>query len=64
MLKILETTLNRLVIKEERKNFDAKIIVLFVYVAIYFLSIYTLRKWTIFGLSQKAVESIQHFRLL
>lgn len=58
MLKILETTLNRLVIKEERKNFDAKIIVLFVYVAIYFLSIYTLRKWTIFGLSQKAVESI------
>lgn len=58
MLKILERTPNRLVIKEERRNFDVKKIVLFIYVAIYFLLIYTLKKWTMFGLSQKAVESI------
>ncbi|MEH1868668.1 MAG: hypothetical protein V7K69_27235 [Nostoc sp.] len=58
MLKILETTPNRLVIKSERRNFDALIIVLFIYVAIYFLLISTLKKWTIFGLNQKAVESI------
>jgi hypothetical protein len=58
MLKILETTPNRLVIKSERRKFDALIIVLFIYVAIYFLLISTLIKWTIFGLSQKAVESI------
>lgn len=58
MLKILETTPNRLVIKSERRNFDALIIVLFIYVAIYFLLISTFKKWTIFGLNQKAVESI------
>ncbi len=58
MLKILETTPNRLVIKSERRKFDIKIRVLFIYVAIYFLLISTFKKWTIFGLSQKAVESI------
>lgn len=58
MLKILETTPNRLVIKSERRNFDTKMIALFIYVAIYFLLISTFKKWTIFGLSQKAVESI------
>ncbi|WP_409879289.1 hypothetical protein [Nostoc sp. EfeVER01] len=58
MLKILETTPNRLVIKSEIKNFDTKKRVLFIYVAIYFLLISTFKKWTIFGLSQKAVTSI------
>jgi hypothetical protein len=43
MLKIRETTLNRLVIKSEKRNFDALMIVLLIYVVAYFLLISTLK---------------------
>jgi len=60
MLKVLETTLSRLVIKEKRSTLDVAMLVIFVYVAVYFLSISTVKMWTKLSVSESLLESIYH----
>ena len=49
MLKVIETTVNQLVIKEEKSAYHPKILVVFNCSATYFLLISTLKIWSILG---------------
>ncbi len=46
MLKVLETIQQRLVVKEVRSTYDAKILAILNYSAIYLLLFFTLRLWS------------------
>lgn len=60
MLKVLETTLDRLVIKEKRSTCDVAMIVVFLYVTVYFLLISILKMWTKLGVNESLLDSIYH----
>lgn len=60
MLKVLETTRDRLVIKEKRSTLDVTMLVIFGYVAVYFLLISTVKMWTKLGVNESLVESVYH----
>jgi hypothetical protein len=60
MLKVLETTPDRLVIKEKRTTFDVAMLAVFVYVPVYFLFVSTLEIWTKLGVKEALSESIYH----
>jgi hypothetical protein len=58
MLKILETTPNRLVIKEERSICDVMMLGVFIYDATYLLLISTLNMWSKVGIEESFLKSI------
>lgn len=60
MLKVLETTPDRLVIKEKRSTFDVAMLVVFLYVTVYFLLISTLKMWTKLGINESLLDSVYH----
>jgi|GEM_PF-5803773 len=60
MLKVLETTPDRLIIKEKRSTFDVAMLVVFLYVTVYFLLISTLKMWTKFGVNESLLDSVYH----
>jgi hypothetical protein len=60
MLKVLETTPDRLVIKEKRSTFDVAMLIVFLYVTVYFLLISTLKMWTKLGVNESLLDSIYH----
>ena len=60
MLKVLETTPDRLVIKEKRSTFDVAMLVVFLYLAVYFLLISTLKMWTKLGVNESLLDSIYY----
>lgn len=60
MLKVLETTPDRLIIKEKRNTCDVAMLVVFLYVTVYFLLISTLKMWTTLGVSESLLDSIYH----
>ncbi|MBD2033764.1 hypothetical protein H6F76_01620 [Leptolyngbya sp. FACHB-321] len=60
MLKVLETTPDRLVIKEKRSTCDVAMLVVFLYVTVYFLLISTLKIWTNLGVNESLLDSVYH----
>ncbi|MEP0872802.1 hypothetical protein NDA01_23565 [Trichocoleus desertorum AS-A10] len=58
MLKVLEATPSRIIIKEQRSTCDVAMLVVFLYVAVYFLFISTLEMWTKLGVKESLLKSL------
>lgn len=58
MLKVLETTSNRLIIKEKRSICDVTMLVVFLFVTVYFLLISTLEMWAKIGVKKSLLDFI------